>query len=75
MIKIKVKDGKGETEVDGAVIELMADAGVIIRALKDMIKRERLMPDKEMKTYLTAIVLADKSEDVAKFLKLEEKRF
>jgi hypothetical protein len=69
MIKIKVKEGKSKAEASGAVIDLIADAGVVIWALKDMITREKWMPVEDMKTYLTAFVLADKQEDVVEFLK------
>lgn len=69
MIKIKVKEGKGKTCVEGEIRDLVVEAGCVIWALKDLIKREQLMPDEDMKTYLTAFVLADKQEDVIEFLK------
>lgn len=68
MIKIKVKEGKAKTEVNGTVIDLIVDAGVAIWALKEMIQKEHLMPDEDMKVYLTGIVLADNQENVVRFL-------
>lgn len=42
MIKIKVKDVMGETEVSGTESELIADAGMVIWTLKKMMQKKTL---------------------------------
>jgi hypothetical protein len=69
MIKIKVKDVMGETEVNGTESELIADAGMAIWTLKKMMQKKHLMLEEDMKLYLTGIILSDTEEDVVEFLK------
>ena len=69
MIKVKVKDKKATTRVEGEMGDLVVEAGGVIWALKDMIKTEHIMPEEDINAYLAAFALGDNLKDVVKILK------
>jgi hypothetical protein len=68
MIKVKVKDNKATTRVEGEIRDLVVEAGCVIWALKDMIKTEHIMPEEDINAYLAAFALGDNQKDVIKIL-------
>jgi hypothetical protein len=69
MIKVKVKDKKATTRVEGEIRDLVVEAGCVIWALKDLIKTEHIMPEEDVNTYLAAFALGDNQKDVTKILR------
>jgi hypothetical protein len=69
MIKVKVKDKKATTRVEGEIRDLVVEAGCVIWALKDLIKTEHIMPEEDVNTYLAAFALGDNQKDVTEILR------
>lgn len=69
MIKVEVKDLTGKACAEGKQRDLVIEAGLVIWALKDLIRTKHIMPEKDMNAYLAVFALGDNQEDVAKILR------
>ena len=68
MIKIKITNGNAKMKVEGRCDVLLAEAGVAIWSIKDMLRDEDIINEDDLKNYLMTFVLADNWEQTTEFL-------